>query len=163
MKIHELEISSLKDDRRLGRGIGSGRGKTAGRGTKGQNSRTGSGVRSGFEGGQNPLAKRLPKKRGFTAINPVTYQTINLGKLDRFAEGSIVDNATLAEAGLIRKAGERVKLLAVGDLTKKLIIKVQAASATAKKAVEKSGSTLELSDLPKTPSKKPTRPESDTK
>jgi large subunit ribosomal protein L15 len=161
MKIHELELKSLKDDRRLGRGIGSGRGKTAGRGTKGQNSRTGGGVRAGFEGGQNPLAKRLPKKRGFTAVNPTIYQIVNLEKLERFADGSVVDNTVLAEAGLVRKAGDKVKLLAVGGLTKKLTIKVQSASAAAKAAVEKAGGKLELADLPKTPSKKPTRPESD--
>ncbi|HEY2004748.1 MAG TPA: 50S ribosomal protein L15 [Candidatus Saccharimonadia bacterium] len=159
MKIHELNISSTPDRKRVGRGIGSGYGKTAGRGTKGQNARTGGGVRPGFEGGQNPLAKRLPKKRGFAPLSRVEYQVVNLGELDRLNDGAAVDVSVLAGAGLIKHADRRVKLLARGELSKKLTVKVHAASAAAKAAVEKAGGTLELVEAPKTPAKKATRPE----
>lgn len=158
MKIHELNLSSTPDKKRVGRGIGSGYGKTAGRGTKGQNARTGGGVRPGFEGGQNPLAKRLPKKRGFVPLSQVTYQVVNLGQLDRLKDGTTVDASVLAGAGLIKHADRRVKLLARGELSKKLTVKVQAASAAAKAAVEKAGGALEITELAKTPSKKATRP-----
>ncbi len=161
MKIHELQLTGAKDRKRVGRGIGSGYGKTAGRGTKGQNARTGGGVRIGFSGGQNPLAKLLPKKRGFRSLNPVTYQAVNLGDLANFKAGSVIDNEALAKAGLVKKANERVKLLARGELSVKLTIKVQAASATAKAAVEKAGGSIELTELPKVPSKKATRPQAE--
>ncbi len=157
MKIHELQLDSAKDAKRVGRGIGSGRGKTAGRGTKGQNARTGGGVRPGFEGGQNPLAKRLPKKRGFSPLARTEYQVVNLSSLERFADGTTVDAAALAEVGLIKKTAGLVKLLASGQLTKKLTVKVNAASSSAKAAVESAGGSLEITVLPKTP-KKATRP-----
>jgi large subunit ribosomal protein L15 len=163
MKIHELKIESIKDRKRVGRGIGSGYGKTAGRGTKGQNARTGGGVRPGFEGGQNPLAKRLPKKRGFVPISRVEYQVVNLSSLETLKAGATADPAALAAAGLIKKAGERVKLLGRGELTKKLTVKVHGASASAKSAVEKAGGTLEIIELAKTPSKKATRPKTEEK
>jgi large subunit ribosomal protein L15 len=159
VKIHELQITPAKDQKRVGRGIGSGTGKTAGRGTKGQNSRTGGGVRPGFEGGQNPLAKRLPKKRGFVPISRIEYQIVNLSSLEQMTAGSTVDASTLAAGGHIKKAGERVKLLATGALTKKLTVKVHGASATAKAAVEKAGGTVEIIALVKSPSKKATRPQ----
>jgi large subunit ribosomal protein L15 len=159
MKIHELQLDSHTDRKRVGRGIGSGKGKTAGRGTKGQNARTGGGVRPGFEGGQNPLAKRLPKKRGFSPLNPTIYQVINLGSLDRFKDGATVDATALAEAGLVKKAAGLIKLLASGEVTKKLTVKVNAASASAKAAVEKAGGSVEVVAAPKTPSKKATRPQ----
>src|SRR6266581_2352790 len=124
MKIHELNLETSKDRKRVGRGIGSAYGKTAGRGTKGQNARTGGGVRPGFEGGQNPLAKRLPKKRGFVPLARVEYQVVNLSSLERLKDGSTVDSAVLAGAGLIKKPDQRVKLLASGKLTKKLMLKV---------------------------------------
>lgn len=158
MKIHELQLTSIKDRKRVGRGIGSGYGKTAGRGTKGQNSRTGGGVRIGFAGGQNPLAKLLPKKRGFTAFARVEYQVVNLGDLNNLKDGTTLDAEALAKAGLVKKSDMRVKLLARGEITKKLTLKVQAASATAKAAVEKAGGSVEIIDLPKVSSKKPTRP-----
>jgi large subunit ribosomal protein L15 len=161
MKIHELKLESAKDKKRVGRGIGSGYGKTAGRGTKGQNARTGGGVRPGFEGGQNPLAKRLPKKRGFTAINPVVYQVVNVSALERFKAGLIIDAAALAAAGLVKKADHRVKLLANGELTKKLTVQVNAASASAKKAVEAAGGTVEIIKFVNAPSKKATRPKTE--
>jgi large subunit ribosomal protein L15 len=158
MKIHELELNSIKDRKRVGRGIGSGYGKTAGRGTKGQNSRAGGGVRIGFAGGQNPLAKQLPKKRGFRALNPTIYQVVNLSQLNSFKDGDVVTNESLAKLGLVKKADQIVKLLAQGEVTKKLTVKVQAASATAQEAVKKAGGAVELTELPKVPSKKATRP-----
>jgi large subunit ribosomal protein L15 len=163
MKAHELQLTSKKDRKRVGRGIGSGYGKTAGRGTKGQNSRTGGGVRIGFAGGQNPLAKLLPKKRGFRAIFPTITQAVNVESLERFKDGTTVDIDALAKAGLIKKSDVRVKLLAHGELTKKLTVKVQAVSAKAREAVEKAGGTVELTELPKVHSKKATRPQAEAK
>jgi large subunit ribosomal protein L15 len=162
MKIHELKIESGKDKKRVGRGIGSGYGKTAGRGTKGQNARTGGGVRPGFEGGQNPLAKRLPKKRGFAALSHIDYQVVNLDGLEQLRDGSTADPAALAKAGLVKKADDRIKLLGRGKLTKKLTLKVHSASASAKAAVEKAGGTLEIIEMAKTP-KKATRPKTEEK
>jgi len=160
MKIHELEIESMKDNRRVGRGIGSGRGKTAGRGTKGQKARTGGNVRIGFSGGQNPLAKLLPYKRGLgmRVTNPITYTAVNLSQLERFEDGTVIDNTVLASFGLVKKADQRVKILAVGELTKKLTVKVQSASAAAKEAIVKAGGEFVATELPKVPSKKATRP-----
>lgn len=158
MKIHELNLESAKDRKRVGRGIGSGYGKTAGRGTKGQNARTGGGVRPGFEGGQNPLAKRLPKKRGFTALNHTYYQVVNLDGLDRLKTGTTVDVEALVAAGLVKKLDDRVKLLSRGELTKKFTVKVNSVSAAAKAAVEAAGGTVELIKFVPVPSKKATRP-----
>ncbi len=160
MKIHELQIDSGKDKKRIGRGIGSGYGKTAGRGTKGQNARTGGGVRPGFEGGQNPLAKRLPKKRGFTALSHTDYQVVNLSSLERFKDGDKIDVAALAAAGLVKKADQLVKLLASGTLTKKLTVTVHGASEAAKAAVAKAGGSVEVIKLAQVKSKKATRPAS---
>ncbi len=161
MKIHELELESTKDRKRVGRGIGSGYGKTAGRGTKGQNSRTGGGVRIGFAGGQNPLAKQLPKKRGFRALNHIDYQVFNLSGLNQFKDGATVDTAALVKAGLVRSSTERAKLLSTGKLERKLTVKVQAASAAAVKAVEAAGGSVEILALPRVPSKKATRPQTE--
>lgn len=158
MKINDLNLTPAQDRKRVGRGIGSGYGKTAGRGTKGQNARTGGGVRIGFEGGQNPLSRRIPKNRGFSALNPVTYQPVNLADLNRFKDGSAVNADALKAAGLITSALARTKLLGNGKLEKKLTIQVQAASASAKAAVEAAGGTLEIVAATKTPSKKATRP-----
>jgi large subunit ribosomal protein L15 len=158
MKIHELQLTSSKDRKRVGRGIGSGYGKTAGRGTKGQNSRTGGGVRIGFSGGQNPLAKLLPKKRGFKALTRVEYQPVNLGELASFKDGATVDNTALAKAGLVSRADARIKLLARGTCERKLTIKVQAASAAASSAIEAAGGTVQITPLPAVASKRATRP-----
>ena len=128
MKIHELSSSTTTPRKRVGRGIGSGYGKTAGRGTKGQNSRTGGGVRPGFEGGQNPLAKRLPKKRGFVPISQTLYQVVNLASLETLKATS-VDSSALKAAGFIKHEAAPVKILGRGELTKKLTLKVHAASA----------------------------------
>jgi large subunit ribosomal protein L15 len=161
MKVHELKLSPSHDRKRVGRGIGSGYGKTAGRGTKGQNARTGSGTRPGFEGGQNPLAKRLPKKRGFAAVAHTEYQVVNLDALNRLREGATADAAALTKAGLVKSAARPVKILGAGKLEKKLSVKTQGASAAAKAAIEKAGGTFALTPLPRTPSKKATRPKVD--
>lgn len=157
MKIHELNLTANKDKKRVGRGISAGQGKTAGRGTKGQNSRTGGGVRLGFEGGQNPLAKRLPKKRGFRPRTQTTYQVVNLEQLARH-EGTTFGLAELSAAGLISSTTQPVKLLArVGEekFSKKLTVTVQAASTAARTAVEAAGGSVHIepmaSKAPKTP------------
>lgn len=149
MKIHELQIDSAKDRKRVGRGIGSGYGKTAGRGTKGQNARTGGGVRPGFEGGQNPLAKRLPKKRGFVPLDRVEYQVVNLTGLEGLKAGAVIDNTVLVAAGLVRHADRSVKVLGQGALTKKLTLNLQAASASAKTAIEAAGGSFKVTPIAK--------------
>lgn len=151
MKIHELTVSKKSTAKRVGRGIGSGTGKTAGRGTKGQNSRSGGGVRPGFEGGQNPLAKRLPKKRGFRAINPTIYQAINLSRLDQLKAGAKVTNQSLAQMGWIDDVYTPVKILGVGSLTKKLTVELQSASAGAQQAIQKAGGSFSATPLAKRP------------
>ena len=145
-----MDLSSLgpppgskKKARRIGRGEGSGWGKTSGRGHKGQKARSGGGVNPGFEGGQMPLQRRLPK-RGFTNIFKKTYALVNLGALKAFEAGSTVDARALAAAGLIRKESLPVKLLAKGSLDKPLTIKVEAASAKAAEMVKAAGGTLEI-------------------
>lgn len=143
MKIHELELKAKKDKKRLGRGIGSGQGKTAGRGTKGQNSRTGGGVRVGFEGGQTQLSRRLPKLRGFKAKNPTTYQVVNVGDLAKLKAGKVSGEA-LAKAGLVKKADGLIKLLSSGEVTAAYKLEVNAASAEARKKVEAAGGSIEL-------------------
>ena len=151
MKIHELQVAAAKDSKRVGRGIGSGYGKTAGRGTKGQNARAGGGVRPGFEGGQNPLAKRIPKKRGFVPHVRSLYQVVNVSQLESFKAGSKIDVGTLAEAGLVKHIDKPVKLLGQGKLTKKLTITIDAASKSAADQVKAAGGTVEtISKQPQT-------------
>lgn len=147
MKINELELTAKKSKKRVGRGISGGQGKTAGRGTKGQNSRTGGGVRLGFEGGQTQLAQRLPKRRGFKSINPTHYQVVNVSDLVDIKK-SIIDNATLAEVGIIRDAKKLVKLLGSGEVKQKITITVQAASKSAIAKIEKAGGSVKLTPLP---------------
>ncbi len=149
MKIHELELTAKKSKKRLGRGIGSGTGKTAGRGTKGQNARTGGGVRLGFEGGQTQLAQRLPKARGFKSKNPTNYQVVNVGSLSRFKAGK-VDAKMLADAGLVKKADDLIKLLSVGEVEAAYTITVSAASASAIQKIEKAGGRVEVETARKT-------------
>ncbi|PAE01858.1 50S ribosomal protein L15, partial [Bacillus paralicheniformis] len=124
MKLHELKPAegSRKTRNRVGRGIGSGNGKTAGKGHKGQNARSGGGVRPGFEGGQMPLFQRLPK-RGFTNINRKDFAVVNLDKLNSFAEGTEVTPELLLETGVISKLKSGVKILGDGQLEKKLTVK----------------------------------------
>jgi large subunit ribosomal protein L15 len=146
MKLNELKPNqgAKKAKKRLGRGQASGTGGTSGKGHKGQNSRSGGGVRPGFEGGQMPLQRRLPK-RGFNNLRfAVRVAEVNLRDLDRFEAGQVVDAAALAEAGIIKGRYDKVKLLGQGELAKALTIKVDRASAGAKTKVEAAGGTLEL-------------------
>ena len=129
--------------KRIGRGIGSGNGKTAGKGNKGQNARSGGGVRPGFEGGQLPLFQRLPK-RGFHNVNRVEYSVVNVEDLNVFEENTIVDIEALKEAGLVKKLNDGVKILGDGELTKKLTVKANKFSAKAKEVIEKAGGTAEV-------------------
>lgn len=129
--------------KRLGRGIGSGLGKTAGKGTKGQNARSGGGVRPGFEGGQLPLFQRLPK-RGFKNISRVEYKVVNIEQLNVFENGTVVDVAKLVEAGIVKELSEDVKILGNGKLDKKLTVKANKFSESAKKAIEAVGGSVEV-------------------
>ncbi len=140
MKYNELNISSHKNPKRAGRGISAGRGKTAGRGTKGQNSRTGGGTRPGFEGGQTPLIQQIPKLPGFTSHRP-KVENIYTGQLDQFA-GKTVDTVVLSESGLISNPYVKVKLIAKGDVTKKVTVRLQGASENAIAAVQKAGGSF---------------------
>jgi large subunit ribosomal protein L15 len=145
MKLHELKAAegSRKERKRVGRGIGSGNGKTAGKGHKGQNARSGGGVRPGFEGGQTPLFRRLPK-RGFTNINRKDYAIVNLDALNRFEDGTEVTPALLIETGIIRKEKAGVKILAKGNVEKKLTVKAHKFSSAAKEAIEAAGGKTEV-------------------
>ena len=145
MKIHELSPApgSVKDVKRVGRGHGSGNGKTAGKGHKGQHARAGRGIRPGFEGGQMPLQRRLPK-RGFNNIFASEYAVINVASLNAFENGDVVDAAALMAKGIIKKELDGVKVLANGTLTKKLTVKVAAVSASAKAKIEAAGGSVEV-------------------
>lgn len=145
MKLYELAPAqgSKKDAFRKGRGIGSGNGKTAGKGHKGQNARSGGGVRPGFEGGQMPLSRRIPK-RGFVNIFAKSFASVNLEALNIFDDGAVVDTETLVKSGLVRKALDGVKVLGNGELSKKLTIKVNAFSASAKQKIENAGGKAEV-------------------
>jgi len=145
MKLHELQpaAGSTTVSKRKGRGVGSGNGKTAGRGHKGQWARSGGGVRPGFEGGQMPLARRMPK-RGFHNLFGTDYATVNLSKLDVFEDGAEVTVNELMEKGLIRKAKDGVKVLGGGELSKKLTVKAAAFSESAKAKIEAAGGKAEV-------------------
>ena len=144
MKLHELSPAqgSAKAAYRKGRGAGSGNGKTAGKGHKGQNARSGGGVRVGFEGGQLPLYRKLPK-RGFKNRFAVNYSIVNVEALNRFEDGAIVDIEALKAAKLVRKELDGVKILGNGELTKKLTVKATVFSATAKEKIEAAGGKIE--------------------
>ncbi len=145
MKLHELSPAegSTKEPKRIGRGHGSGQGKTAGKGHKGQNARSGGGVRPGFEGGQMPLTRRIPK-RGFNNIFGTTYTVINVSDLEQFVDGTVVDAELLAAAGLVKKNCGGIKVLGNGEVSKKLTVKLAAFSQTAKEKIEKSGGKAEV-------------------
>lgn len=145
MKLYELSPApgSNQDVYRKGRGPGSGNGKTAGKGHKGQNARSGGGVRPGFEGGQMPLQRRIPK-RGFVNIFATKYATINLSDLNCFEDGAVVDTQAIVEAGLLKKTLDGVKVLGGGELTKKLTVNVAAFSASAKQKIEEAGGKAEV-------------------
>jgi large subunit ribosomal protein L15 len=145
MKLHELAPAdgSKKNKKRVGRGNGSGSGKTAGRGNKGQNSRSGGGVRPGFEGGQMPIHRRLPK-RGFTNIFKKHVAIINICDLERFESGSVVDETLLIQKGLIKGKRDAVKLLGKGDISYPLMVKVNIVSNAAREKIEAAGGTVEV-------------------
>lgn len=145
MKLNELSPAegSKKAPKRIGRGHGSGQGKTAGKGHKGQNARSGGGVRPGFEGGQMPLQRRIPK-RGFNNIFAVKPVVINVSDLEKFTDGTVVDTELLKAAGLIKKTDAGVKILGNGELTKNLTVKAAAFSASAKEKIEKAGGKAEV-------------------
>ena len=145
MKLNELKpVEGARHyKKRVGRGTGSGLGKTSTRGHKGQNARSGGGVRPGFEGGQTPLFKRLPK-RGFTNINRLEYAVVNVSDLNTFEAGSVVDLQALKQKGLVKKEYEGVKVLGNGELTKKLTIQANKFSTSAIEKIEKSGSKAEV-------------------
>ncbi len=145
MKLHELSpaAGSTKESKRIGRGHGSGQGKTSGKGHKGQNARSGGGVKPGFEGGQMPLARRIPK-RGFNNIFATQYAAINVSDLDVFVDGTVVDAELLAASGIVKKACDGIKILGNGEITKKLTVKVAAFSQTAKEKIEKAGGKAEV-------------------
>ena len=145
MKLHELKYTegARRSTKRLGRGNGSGLGKTSGKGHKGQNARSGGGVRLGFEGGQTPLARRLPK-RGFTNINRKDYAVVNLSTLNVFEDGTEVTPALLIEAGIVKKEKAGIKILANGKIEKKLTVKAHKFSSAAKEAIEAAGGQTEV-------------------
>lgn len=145
MYIHELApaAGSTKETKRIGRGHGSGQGKTAGKGHKGQNARSGGGVRIGFEGGQMPLQRRIPK-RGFHNIFAAKAVAINVSDLEKFKEGTVVDADLLIASGIIKNADNGVKILGNGELTKNLTVKAAAFSASAKEKIEKAGGKAEV-------------------
>ncbi|MCB8815687.1 50S ribosomal protein L15 [Desulfosporosinus shakirovi] len=145
MKLHELKPAegSTHAPKRLGRGIGSGHGKTSGKGHKGQNSRAGGGVRPGFEGGQNPLFRRAPK-RGFNNISRKEIVALNVRDLERFEDGTEVTIESLFEIGLIKAAKDGVKILATGDLTKALTVKIDKVSPAAAKKIVAAGGKVEV-------------------
>ena len=144
MKLNELRNENAKTRKRVGRGAGSGLGKTSGKGHKGQNARSGGGVRPGFEGGQLPLFRRL-SKRGFNNYNFRTvYATVNVGDLERFEEGTTVTKELLIEVGLVKKELDGIKVLGNGELTKKLTVKADKFSSTAKAKIENVGGTTEV-------------------
>ena len=145
MKLNELKpaLGSVTAPKRLGRGIGSGLGKTSGKGHKGAKARSGGGKGPGFEGGQMPLTRRLPK-RGFTNIFATEYAIVNVSKLDMFEDGAVVGAKELIEAGLIKKEHDGVKILGNGHLTKKLTVRAAKFTGAAKEKIEALGGKAEV-------------------
>jgi len=145
MRLHDLAPApgSRKNRKRKGRGVGSGLGKTAGRGTKGHKARSGGGVRPGFEGGQMPLHRRLPK-RGFKNVFQTPVEIINVRDLNRFASGSVIDQEALFSAGLVTRRARQVKVLGQGDIQVPLTLKVTAASKSAREKIEAAGGSVEV-------------------
>ena len=145
MKLHELSPApgSKKAKKRIGRGSGSGTGKTSGKGHKGQNARSGGGVRPGFEGGQMPLQRRVPK-RGFNNIFAKRYAIVNVGDLEKFDDGATVDIKSLKTVGLVKKEYDGLKVLGEGNLKKKLTVNAVKFSKTAKEKIENAGGKAEV-------------------
>ena len=145
MNLHELKPAdgARKKEVRVGRGIGSGVGKTCGRGHKGQKARSGGGVRPGFEGGQMPIYRRLPK-RGFKNVWAKKYAEVNVETLNRFDDGSEVDAVALVEYGILKNVLDGIKILGNGEITKKLTVRAQAFTKSAKEKIEAAGGTAEV-------------------
>ena len=145
MKLNELTYTegARQTRKRIGRGHGSGNGKTAGKGHKGQNARSGGGVRLGFEGGQTPLSRRLPK-RGFTNFNRKEYAIVNVESLNVFEEGTVVTPELLKETGLVKKELDGIKVLGNGELTKALTVQANKFSASATTVIEQAGGKAEV-------------------
>lgn len=145
MKLHQLSPAdgSKKDVKRIGRGHGSGNGKTAGKGHKGQKARAGHGMRPGFEGGQMPLQRRIPK-RGFNNIFAKNVVAINVGVLNKFEDGAVVDAQALADKGIVKNSFDAIKLLSNGNVDKKLTVKLNAFSEAAKAKIEAAGGKAEV-------------------
>lgn len=145
MKLHEMTYTegARTEKKRIGRGHGSGNGKTAGKGNKGQNARSGGGVRLGFEGGQTPLARRLPK-RGFTNFNRKEYAIVNVASLNNFEDGTEVTPELLIECGLVKKELDGIKILGEGELGKKLTVKANKFSKSASTIIEQAGGKAEV-------------------
>jgi len=146
MKLHELAPNpgARQERKRLGRGIGSGLGKTSGRGHKGQKARSGGGVRPGFEGGQMPLLRRLPKRGFSNAPFKVRYEVVNVADLDRFDAGTVVTPELLDETRVCKNATKGVKVLGTGELTKALTVRAHAVSASARQKIEAAGGKVEV-------------------
>ena len=145
MKLHELKPAegSTRNRKRIGRGVGSGWGKTAGRGNKGHNARSGGGVRPGFEGGQMPLHRRLPK-RGFNNIFKQEIAIVNVKDLERFESGSVVDASALVRSGLVKGRRDGIKLLGQGEIKIPLTVKINAISRSAREKIEAAGGSVEV-------------------
>jgi len=145
MRLHELKKpeGSTKAPKRIGRGQGTGQGTTAGRGMNGQNSRSGGGVRLGFEGGQMPLYRRIPK-RGFNNINKKIFAEINVKDLNRFEDGTVVDQDLLLESGMVKQIKDGVKILGNGEIEKKLTVKAEKFTKSAAEKIEKAGGKVEV-------------------
>ena len=145
MKLHDLKpaVGATTAPKRLGRGVGSGLGKTSGKGHKGAKARSGGGKRPGFEGGQMPLTMRLPK-RGFTNKWRVEYATVNVDRLNIFEDGAVVSPVELIQAGILKNVQDGVKILGNGDLTKKLTVQANKFSETAKQKIEAAGGKVEV-------------------
>ena len=145
MKLHELSPApgSVRDTHRKGRGPGSGNGKTAGKGHKGQNARSGGGVRPGFEGGQLPLYRKLPK-RGFYNRFATEYAVVNVNSLDKFEDGATVDLDILRGCGIVKSSADKLKILGNGEITKKITVKAAVFSASAKEKIEAAGGKTEV-------------------
>ena len=145
MQLHELKPAegARKVRNRVGRGLGSGNGKTSGRGMKGQKSRSGGGVRTGFEGGQMPLYRRLPK-RGFKNIWAKTYAEVNVETLNRFEDGSMVDPVALVESGILKNVQEGIRILGNGELKKKLTVRANGFTKSAEEKIKAAGGNVEV-------------------
>lgn len=145
MKLHELSPApgSKKNRNRVGRGLGSGNGKTSGRGMKGQNSRSGGGVRTGFEGGQMPIYRRLPK-RGFKNVFANVYAEVNVSTLNRFEDGAVVDPVALVEAGILKNVRDGIRILGDGELTKNLTVRANGFTKSAEEKITAAGGKVEV-------------------